>query len=120
MTDETIGCFYINLPIGGAAMLIIFFILKPTTPAQPGLTLRQQLAQLDLLGELFLLPSIICLLLALQWGGSSYAWFSSRFIALFIVFGLTFLAFVASQILGPKTATITPRLLKNRSLIAAI
>ncbi|EME45094.1 hypothetical protein DOTSEDRAFT_149923 [Dothistroma septosporum NZE10] len=113
-------CFYINLPIGGVAMIIIFFILKPTEPAQPGLTLRQQLAQLDLLGEFFLLPSIICLLLALQWGGSTYAWSNGRIIALFIVFGLTFLAFVACQILRPNTATISPRLIKNRSLIAAM
>ncbi|TKW55295.1 putative transporter C3H1.06c [Colletotrichum tanaceti] len=59
-------CFYINLPNGGAAMVVIFLALKPTPAAVPGLTIRQQLAKLDLLGELFLFPSLICLLLALQ------------------------------------------------------
>lgn len=113
-------CFYINLPIGAVIMTIIFFLLKPTPPAQPGLTLRQQLAQLDLLGEFFLLPSIICLLLALQWGGSTYPWSDGRIIALFVVFGVTFLAFIGTQILRPETATISPRIIKNRSIIAAM
>ncbi|KAK4502565.1 hypothetical protein PRZ48_005991 [Zasmidium cellare] len=113
-------CFYINLPIGGVAWVVILFILKPTTPAQPDLTPRQQLAQLDLLGELFLLPSIICLLLALQWGGAQYAWSNGRIIALFVVFGVTLLAFITVQILRPNTATIPPRLLKNRTIVAGM
>ena len=75
-------CFYINLPIGGVAMAVILFLLKPSEPSQKGLTIREQLAKLDLLGELFLLPCIVCLLLALQWGGSLYAWSDGRIIAL--------------------------------------
>lgn len=113
-------CFYINLPIGGAAWVAILFILKPTPPAQPNLTIRQQLAQLDLLGELFLLPSIICLLLALQWGGAQYPWSDGRIIALFVVFGVTLIAFIAVQILRPDTATVPPRLVKNRSIVAGM
>lgn len=113
-------CFYINLPIGGVAWLVILFILNPTIPAQTGLTIRQQLAQLDLLGEFFLLPSIICLLLALQWGGAQYAWSSARIIALFLVFGVTLIAFIAVQILRPETATIPPRMVKNRSIVAGM
>ncbi|GIZ44906.1 hypothetical protein CKM354_000809000 [Cercospora kikuchii] len=113
-------CFYINLPIGGVAMLVIFFILKETPAAQPDLTFRQQLAQLDLLGELFLLPSIICLLLALQWGGATYQWSDGRIIALFVVFGVTLIAFIAVQIWKPETATIPGRIVKNRSIMAGM
>ncbi|KAF2163359.1 hypothetical protein M409DRAFT_68624 [Zasmidium cellare ATCC 36951] len=113
-------CFYINLPIGGVAWVVILFILKPTTPAQPNLTARQQLAQLDLLGEFFLLPSIITLLLALQWGGAQYAWSDGRIIALLVVFGVTLLAFITVQILRPTTATIPPRLIKNRTIVAGM
>lgn len=53
-------CFYINLPIGGAAMLVILLALKPAPAMHPGLTLRQQLAKLDLLGELFLFSALVC------------------------------------------------------------
>ncbi|TKA29608.1 hypothetical protein B0A54_14898 [Friedmanniomyces endolithicus] len=99
-------CFYINLPIGGIALAIIAFILKPTPPQQGGLTILQQIGKLDLLGELCLLPSIVCLLLALQWGGSTYRWSDPVIIALFVVFALLALAFILVQILMPKTATI--------------
>ncbi|KAK4982482.1 hypothetical protein LTR50_007722 [Elasticomyces elasticus] len=112
-------CFYINLPVGGVAIAIIFFTLGPTPPAKPNLTGRQKLAQLDPLGELFLLPSIICLLLALQWGGVTYAWSNGRIIALLTVFAVTLIAFILVQIYWPETATVSPRIFKNRSMMSA-
>ncbi|TKA30193.1 hypothetical protein B0A54_15387 [Friedmanniomyces endolithicus] len=113
-------CFYINLPVGGIALAIIAFILKPTPPQQGGLTILQQIGKLDLLGELCLLPSIVCLLLALQWGGSTYPWSDPRIIALFVVFALLALAFILVQILMPKTATIPASVLKSRSMLAGM
>jgi MFS family permease len=113
-------CFYINLPVGGIAILVILFALKPTPPAAPGLTIRQQLAKLDLLGELFLFPCLICLLLALQWGGSTYAWSSWRIILLFVLFGVCLIAFIVTEILTQETATIKIRVIKNRSVISAM
>jgi hypothetical protein len=113
-------CFYINLPIGGVVMVVIFIILKPSEPSQKGLTIRQQLGQLDLLGEFFLLPCIVCLLLALQWGGSVYSWGDGRIIALFVLFGLLFIGFVTVQIWKPETATIPRRIISNRSIIGGM
>lgn len=113
-------CFYINLPIGGVVMAIIFFTLKPTEPVEPGLSVRQQLARLDLLGEFFLLPSVVCLLLALQWGGSTYAWSDGRVIALLVLFPLLAVAFAAVQVLRPETATISLRVIRNRTMLAAM
>jgi MFS family permease len=113
-------CFYINLPIGGLAMLVILIALKPSPPVAPGLTIRQQLAKLDLLGELFLLPCLICLLLALQWGGSKYAWSNWREVFLFVLFGLCLIAFIVTEIFTQETATIKIRVIKNRSVISAM
>ncbi|KND91004.1 putative HC-toxin efflux carrier TOXA [Tolypocladium ophioglossoides CBS 100239] len=113
-------CFYINLPIGGAAMLVILLTLKATPPAAPGLTIRQQLTKLDLLGEFFLFPSLICLLLALQWGGSTYHWNSWRIILLFVLFGICLIAFIVVEVLRQETATIQLRVIKNRSVISAM
>ncbi|KAK4561326.1 hypothetical protein LTR86_004643 [Recurvomyces mirabilis] len=113
-------CFYINLPIGAIAITVIIFILKPPQPQFKGLTLRQRLAKLDLLGELFLFPCIICLLLALQWGGSTYAWNNGRIIALFTLFAVLLIAFVLVQIFMQKTATISASVINNRSIIAGM
>ncbi|TKA74358.1 hypothetical protein B0A55_05520 [Friedmanniomyces simplex] len=113
-------CFYINLPIGGIALAIIAFILKPTPPQQGGLSVRQQTAKLDLLGELCLLPCIVCLLLALQWGGSTYSWHDPIIIALFVLFAVLAVGFVLVQIFMPKTATIPASIVKSRSMIAGM
>ncbi|RMY60272.1 hypothetical protein D0865_01623 [Hortaea werneckii] len=113
-------CFYINLPIGGLAMFIILLILKPAPPQFQGLTLKQKVTRLDLLGELFLIPCVICLLLALQWGGSTYAWSDGRIIALLVVFGALFLAFVLVQCLMQSSATLPLSVISNRSIIAGI
>jgi hypothetical protein len=66
-------CFYINLPIGAFTIFTIAFILHVPSASSTKLPLRKQLAQLDLLGVACFLPCIISLILALQWGGSTYA-----------------------------------------------
>ncbi len=113
-------CFYINLPIGAIVVVPVWFLLKPGEPKQKGLTIRQQLGKLDLLGNLFLFPCVICLLLALQWGGSTYAWSNGRIIALFVMFGVLLSAFVVVQVSRPETATIPARIIRNRSIIGGM
>lgn len=111
-------CFYINLPFGGVAMVFIFFLLTIPKRASERLQNRQKLAHLDALGVFFLLPGVICLLLALQWGGTEYAWRSARIIALLVLAGVLLIAFVAVQILRPETATIPPRIFCQQSILA--
>jgi len=110
----------VNLPIGAVAFFAIFFMLKKNPPQFTDLTIRQQLARLDLLGEFFLLPCIVCLLLGLQWGGSTYAWSDGRIIALFTLFAAFFVAFVLVQIFMQKTATLPASVVGNRNIIAAM
>lgn len=111
-------CFYINLPIGGIAMVVIIMILKPAPASEPGLPLRARIAKLDLLGEICLFPSIICLLLALQWGGSTYAWSDGRIIALFTIFGVLLVAFILAEYFMQNVATIQASVICNRSILA--
>ena len=99
-----------------AALLAI--ILKVPAPAKAGTGFRQQLAQLDPLGTLCFLPGIVCLLLALQWGGSQYAWNDARVIAPLILSGLLIIAFVGIQIWKQEAATVPPRIFKKRSISA--
>ncbi|KAK2013075.1 major facilitator superfamily transporter [Colletotrichum eremochloae] len=112
-------CFYINLPVGGAAFLLLLFMLKaPKRQTQEPATLYQHLKRLDPLGTFFFLPSIVSLLLALEWGGSKYEWNDGRIIALFVVFGVGFAAFAAVQVFMPKTATVPLRIIKQRTMLA--
>ncbi|KAJ5932033.1 hypothetical protein N7516_006522 [Penicillium verrucosum] len=65
------------------------------------------------------LPAIISLLLALQWGGTRYAWSSGRIIGLFVVFGVLGLAFIGVEIWAGDRATVPPRLIKNRNILGS-
>ena len=58
----------------------------------------------------------MCLLLALQWGGSTYAWKDGRIIALLVLFGVLAIAFIAIQFWKQETATVPPRIFKQRSI----
>ncbi|KAK9239555.1 major facilitator superfamily domain-containing protein [Lipomyces kononenkoae] len=107
-------CFYINLPIGAVSFVILLWVLHfpPVTPV----SIRQQIDQLDPFGTLCFLPSIVCLLLALQWGGTTYAWQNGRIIALFVLAGVLFIAFIVIQIWKDDNATVPPRIIKHRSI----
>jgi MFS family permease len=66
-------CFYINLPIGGVAFVVIAACLKVPDRDSTKLPWAKKLQQLDALGSATLIPGVVCLLLALQWGGQTYA-----------------------------------------------
>uniref|UniRef100_A0A8H7TSB3 Major facilitator superfamily (MFS) profile domain-containing protein n=1 Tax=Bionectria ochroleuca TaxID=29856 RepID=A0A8H7TSB3_BIOOC len=80
-------CFYINLPIGGLAMVIVFFFVRVTrnTASTVSQTFLSRFRQLDISGTAIFIPAVICLLLALQWGGAEYPWKSATIIGLFCV-----------------------------------
>jgi EmrB/QacA subfamily drug resistance transporter len=61
--------FWINLPIGIAALIALQIVLKrvPYTPRKH---------KLDLLGALLMMAGAVLLLLALTWGGRRYPWIS--------------------------------------------
>ncbi|KAG5928947.1 hypothetical protein E4U60_007564 [Claviceps pazoutovae] len=112
-------CFYINLPFGGVAMVAIFFYFKvPNRSPAADLPLKQKILSLDIPGTFLLVPAIVCLLLALQWGGQVYDWNNKYIIVLLTLMAVLFVAFIAVQICLPKTATVPPRLLMHRSVVA--
>ena len=93
---STLG-FYINLPIGGVvAALLVFTHVPDQLPKPPLLAVLKTLpAKLDLIGFALFAPAIIQLLLALQWGGITYAWNGAKIIGLFCGAGGTFAVFLA-------------------------
>ncbi|KAF2499315.1 MFS general substrate transporter, partial [Lophium mytilinum] len=110
-------CFYINLPFGAVTgAFIIFFFQAPRKGKKDESTFAQQIRKFDLPGTALFLPGIICLLLALQWGGSKYAWGNGRIIALFVIFAILMAGFVGIQIWKQEEATVPPRVFKNRNV----
>ncbi|KAI5197928.1 MFS general substrate transporter [Aureobasidium subglaciale] len=113
-------CFWINVPIGAVSLACLVFFTPNSPPAKKAApTWRGKLDQLDPLGFVLIAPSVICLLFAIEWGGSKYPWGSGRVIALFVVFAVLLLAFIASQIWRGDKATLPPRILKQRTIFAA-
>ncbi|KAF3808048.1 Rubrofusarin-specific efflux pump aurT [Colletotrichum gloeosporioides] len=113
-------CFYINLPFGGVAALVIVFLLKLPDRDASTLSTKAKLAQLDFYGTSVLIPGTVCLLLALQWGGLTYTWNNGRIVALLVLACVLLIGFVMVQIFLPKTATIPPKVFKQRSILAGV
>ena len=68
-------CFYINLPIGAVTIVgIAIFFKSPPRKNEESIGFRRRLPQFDPIGTVLFIPCIVCLLLALQWGGSKYPW----------------------------------------------
>lgn len=78
----------INLPIGGIALITVIIFFKDPQRDYSNLTLKQKVEKMDLLGALFFICGVACLLLALQWGGSTYAWSDSKVLGCLIGFAL--------------------------------
>ncbi|KAK8216891.1 MFS sugar transporter [Zalaria obscura] len=115
-------CFYINLPFGAVTGAFIIFFFHPnqkTTQATKDMNLKQRVQQFDIIGTFVFLPMIVCLLLALQWGGTTYPWSNGRIIALFVVFGVLCIIFIFIQWKKQETATVPPRVLGQRSVAAS-
>jgi EmrB/QacA subfamily drug resistance transporter len=66
--------FYVNLPVGAAAMLLIGIGLKHRP--------NRVVHKVDYLGALLLSIATCCALLALSWGGNTYQWFSTIILGL--------------------------------------
>ncbi|KAH6691667.1 azole resistance protein [Plectosphaerella plurivora] len=111
-------CFYMNLPIGGVALALLFFLLNLPEKSSSPAPWVEHITRLDPLGTFFFVPSVVSLLLALQWGGSKFPWSDGRIIALFVVFAVAFAAFASVQVLMPKTAQVPMRIISQRSMLA--
>ncbi|CAM1511273.1 Fc.00g087860.m01.CDS01 [Cosmosporella sp. VM-42] len=111
-------CFYMNLPIGALAFVFLLFFLTPPKKEHKPAPILEHIKRLDPLGTFFFVPSMCSLILALQWGGSVYAWSNWRIILLFVVFGVAGIAFATVQVKMPETATLPVRIIKQRTMLA--
>jgi EmrB/QacA subfamily drug resistance transporter len=104
--------FYVNVPFAVVAMAVVFAVL-------PSHTALHKRATIDWLGSGALIASVVPLLLALSWGGSTYPWGSVQILglsAVAIVFGSAFLA-IERRAAAP---TIPLDLFRNRIFTTSV
>ena len=94
----------------------MLFFLHLESPAREPLSILSQLKRLDPVGLLFFVPSMVCLILALQWGGTTDPWSAPKIIGLLVTFAVTFLAFLVVEVLMPDTAMAPTRVVLNRTV----
>jgi EmrB/QacA subfamily drug resistance transporter len=100
--------FYVNLPVGAAALALILAFLRPhVSPLKP---------RIDFLGALLLISGTSCLLLLLTWGGGVYGWTSPPILALAAA---TLLCFAALSVVESRVAQpiLPPNLFGNRVFV---
>jgi MFS transporter, DHA2 family, glioxin efflux transporter len=71
---------------------------------------------MDLIGTGLIMSSVICYILALQWGGQTHPWKSATVVGLFVGFGTILIAFVFWEWYQGERAMIGPRLIKQRTV----
>jgi EmrB/QacA subfamily drug resistance transporter len=82
--------FYINIPVGIAAFLVITTVLQvPKHKVQH---------VIDYLGAALLVIGVCCLLLIFEWGGARYSWTSPQIIGMTLLTVALLLAFVLRQL----------------------
>lgn len=113
------ACFGINLPLGVAALMFLAFGLDSVNSrADHSLSLKSKLEKFDWFGTLLTVPGLISLLLALQWGGSTYGWTDARIIVLFVLFAVLLVVFGWCQYRLQDKAILPPRVLRKRTVLA--
>ncbi len=86
--------FYINLPLGIAALIVTNRVLR--------LPMRKREVRIDWWGAILLVAGVSCILLATQLGGSTYPWASWQIIGLFALGALVLVGFALREAVAPE------------------
>jgi len=87
--------FYINIPIGAAAVLLIL-------PFLPNFKTAGCRSKIDIPGAVFIVLALTPLLLALSFGGSTYAWGSPEIIGMLVLSAAMLVVFVIVETKAPN------------------
>ncbi|KAF8838015.1 MFS general substrate transporter [Paxillus ammoniavirescens] len=104
-------CFFINLPTGGLAAVLLFVFLN-VNPHQKR-PLRDQVAELDFIGLFGLVAGVVCLLIGFNFSQTS--WLDAKTIALLAVGVVLLIVGGINEIFTTRSAILPARLFKTRT-----
>ncbi|KAI4152535.1 MAG: hypothetical protein LQ340_002859 [Diploschistes diacapsis] len=110
--------FYIQVPIGGIAALVMFFFLRLNHRRES--TWTKAFTRIDYIGNILFIASIVSILLGLIMGGTVFPWPSFRVIVPIVLGFADWAVFHMHQASGLSKEPIIPsRLFTNRTSAAA-
>ncbi|KAK1996683.1 major facilitator superfamily transporter [Colletotrichum falcatum] len=109
-------CFYINLPISGVGVVVLFFVLKLHNPRTPAL---EGLRAIDWVGTAAIIGGTLMFLFGLEFGGVSHPWGSPTVVCLLAFGALTIALFVVHESRYARYPVIPMHLFRSRSNVAA-
>ncbi|TGO17632.1 hypothetical protein BTUL_0016g01000 [Botrytis tulipae] len=110
--------FFINLPCGALAAASIVFLFKVPDAVKPAeATLKEKLLQMDIPGFIFITASIVCYLLALQWGVAIKRWSNSDVIGTLVDFALFLVLFGLIEWYQGERALLLRSIFRNPTIV---
>ncbi|KAI0363614.1 MFS multidrug transporter [Pilatotrama ljubarskyi] len=104
--------FYINLPLAGAAFVLVAVFLRVRTPEG---SLREKLGRVDWFGNGIIVAGTTLALIALTWGGITYPWVSVHVLVPLILGGALIASFFLYETFVPREPTLPLDVIKNRT-----
>ncbi|KAL5531054.1 hypothetical protein ACEPAG_3930 [Sanghuangporus baumii] len=100
-------CFYINLPVGCVAFIVILIWLPYLSPIEQNQSVMQSWLTIDWLGTFLNFCMVTFLLIALQWGGNEKPWNDPVVIAFLALFAFFLFCFIVWEwnVLGASLAS---------------
>ncbi|GAA5852322.1 hypothetical protein JCM8547_006738 [Rhodosporidiobolus lusitaniae] len=106
-------CFWLNLPIGGVAFLILVFFLP--LKAVKG-SVKEKLQKIDYGGAILTLVASTLVILPLNWGGTSFPWVSGPVLGCLLSGIVLFVVFFLYEAKVPKVPVVPPFIFKRRTV----
>ncbi|KAF9053859.1 MFS general substrate transporter [Hymenopellis radicata] len=104
-------CFWINLPTGGVAALLLFFFLNLNPHV--GRTFREHVQTFDFVGLGLIVSGVICLLIGFNFSETS--WQQAKTIVLLVIGGVLLVSAGVYECFTERSPIIPPRLFKTRT-----
>lgn len=112
--------FYINLIIGGVFAPVYLFLLPSFNP-MPGKSLSHRFSGFDYVGAVLSIAALVSVVMAINFGGTLYAWNGGQIIALFVVSGILFIVLGVQQTFSFMTTPVNRmfpvHFLKNKEAV---
>ena len=109
--------FYVNLPLGGAAvMALILFLHLPQRAAPSSIPFKELFVTIDPIGMVALFAALISLFLVLEWGGVTRLWNDAAVIGLIAAFCALVIIFIGLEIWQGERELLVSRLIRRGTM----